>query len=94
MDDAQELLFAMSLAAHDLARQHLSEEGRDVLEMIGLVSRTSKISVVDAWIEASATATLSEHDKDALMAYAARMSLVEHFEKQVLVEGEGPGPRE
>jgi hypothetical protein len=75
--DAQELLFAMSLAAQDEARQRLSEEGQDFLDMINLVSRTSKISVVDAWVEARATATLSEREKDVLTAYVARMSLIE-----------------
>jgi hypothetical protein len=83
MDDAQELLFAMTLAAQGEARQHLSEEGYDVLEMINLVSRTSEVSVVDAWVEARATATLSERDRDILMAYVARMSLIERFDSHL-----------
>jgi hypothetical protein len=88
MVDAQELLFAMSLAAHDQAQQSLGDEGREVLDMIELVSRTSEISVVDAWVEARATATLSEHDKDVLLAFVARMSLIETIEAEVLAEGE------
>lgn len=86
--DAQELLFAMSLAAQDEARQRLSEEGQDILDMINLVSRTSKIYVVDAWVEARATATLSEREKDVLTAYVARISLIEAFDSQVLAEDE------
>jgi hypothetical protein len=85
--DAQTLLFAMSLAARDEALQRLSDEGRRVLEMIELVSRTSKISIVDAWVEARATAALSERENDVLMAYAARMSLIELFEREMSVEG-------
>jgi hypothetical protein len=84
--DAQELLFAMSLGAREEATRRLSEEGRDVLEMIDLVSRTNGLSVVEAWAEARATATLSEREKDVLMAYVARVSLIEHFHSQVLVE--------
>jgi hypothetical protein len=81
--DAQELLFAMSLAAKGEAEQRLSEEGRDVLEMIELASRNPEFSVVDAWVEARATATLSEREKEALSVYVARMSLIEAFDSQV-----------
>jgi hypothetical protein len=88
MDDAQELLLAMSIATRAEAQHHLSDAGREVLDMIELVSRTSKISVADAWVEASATATLSEGDKDVLIVYVARMSLIEAFDQQALAEGE------
>lgn len=83
MEDAQELLLAMSLAARDEARKSLGEEGREVLDMMDLVSRSQEGpgSIVDVWVEARATSKLSEHDKDILLAYVARMSLIEHFDK-------------
>ncbi len=84
--DAQELLFAMSIATREEALERLSDEGRELLGMIEDVARASEISVLDAWVEARATATLSEREKDVLMAYVARMTLIEHFEREVSPE--------
>lgn len=84
MENTQELLLAMSLAARDEARESLGEEGREVLDMMELVSRSPEGpgSIVDVWVEARATAKLSEHEKDILLAYVARMSLIEHFDRE------------
>jgi hypothetical protein len=70
-DELRDLLQAMSLVAHDEAHKHLSEAGREVLEMMEYTSRNSGLSIADAYMEASATASLSERDKDIIKAYLA-----------------------
>jgi hypothetical protein len=65
-EDQRELLLAMSYAAHQEAHKHLSEAGREVLEMMEYTSRYSGLSIADAYVEASATASLSERDKDII----------------------------
>ena len=65
-NEREELLLAMSLVAHDEAHKHLSEAGREVLEMMEHTSRNAALSIADAYVEASATASLSERDKDIL----------------------------
>ena len=47
----------MSYAAHQEAHKHLSEAGREVLEMMDCASRNAGISIADGYVEASATAT-------------------------------------
>jgi hypothetical protein len=56
-EERQELLLAMSFAAHQEAHKHLSEAGREVLEMMEYASRNSGLSITDAYVEASATAS-------------------------------------
>jgi hypothetical protein len=58
------LLLAMSYAAHQEAHKHLSEAGREVLEMMDCTSRNLELSIADAYVEA--TASLSERDKDII----------------------------
>ena len=54
MEGARDLLFAMSIATRENAVRVLSEEGREVLEMIELVDKNSRASVADIWVEAKA----------------------------------------
>ena len=42
-----ELLLAISIVAHDEANKHLSEGGRDVLEMMEYTSRNSGLSIAE-----------------------------------------------
>jgi hypothetical protein len=81
-EEREELLLAMSYAAHQEAHKHLSEAGRDVLEMMEYASRNSGISIADAYVEASASVNLSERDKDIIKAYLARRTLIEAFSEQ------------
>ncbi len=78
-EEREELLLAMSIVARDEAHKHLSEAGREVLEMMDYTSRNSGLSIADAYVEASATASLSERDKDIIKAYLARRTLIEAF---------------
>ena len=64
--EQKDLLLAMSYAAHQEAHKHLSEAGREVLEMMEYVSSNSGLAIADAYVEASAIASLSEHDKDII----------------------------
>jgi hypothetical protein len=47
-----------------------------VLEMMDYASRDLGFSIADAYVEASATASLSERDKDIIKAYLARRTLI------------------
>jgi hypothetical protein len=85
-EERDELLLAMSIVAHDEAHGHLSEAGREVLEMMEYTSRNSGLSIVDAYVEASATASLSERDKDLIKAYLARQTLIEAFGEEMVGE--------
>jgi predicted solute-binding protein len=85
-EERDELLLAMSYAAHQEAHKHLSEAGREVLEMMEYTSRNSGLSIADAYVEASATASLSEYDKDIIKAYLARRTLIEAFSEEALGE--------
>jgi hypothetical protein len=80
--EQRELLLAMSYAAHQEAHKHLSEAGREVLEMMDYASRNAGLSIADAYVEASATASLSERDKDIIKAYLARRTLIEAFSEE------------
>ncbi len=80
--EQSDLLLAMSYAAHQEAYKHLSEAGREVLEMMDYASRNSGLSIADAYVEASATANLSERDKDIIEAYLARVTLIEAFSEE------------
>jgi hypothetical protein len=80
--EQRELLLAMSYVAHQEAQKHLSEAGREVLEMMEYTSRNSGFSITDAYVEASATASLSERDKDIIKAYLARRTLIEAFSEE------------
>ncbi len=84
--EREELLLAMSYAAHQGAHKHLSEAGREVLEMMEYASRSSGLSIADAYVEASATASLSERDKDIIKAYLARRTLIEAFSEEATGE--------
>jgi hypothetical protein len=70
--EREELLQAMSLVAHQEAHKHVSEAGREVLEMMEYTSHNAGLSIADAYVEASATTDLSERDKDIIKAYLAR----------------------
>jgi hypothetical protein len=84
--EQKELLLAMSYAAHQEAHKHLSEAGREVLEMMEYTSRNAGLSIADAYVEASATANLSKHDKDIIKAYLARRTLIEAFSEEMVGE--------
>jgi hypothetical protein len=85
-NEREELLLAMSYAAHHEAHKHLSEAGREVLEMMEYASRNAGLSIADAYVEASATASLSEHDKDIIKAYLARRTLIEALSEESVDE--------
>jgi hypothetical protein len=85
-EEREELLLAMSYAAHQEAHKHLSEAGQEVLEMMDYTSRNSGLSIADAYVEASATASLSERDKDVIKAYLARRTLIEAFSEEAVGE--------
>ena len=82
----EELLPAMSVVARDEAHKHLSEAGREVLEMMEYASRSSGRSIAEVYVEASATASLSERDKDIIKAYLARRTLIEAFSEETVGE--------
>jgi hypothetical protein len=85
-EEQSDLLLAMSYAAHQEAHKHLSEASREVLEMMEYTSRNSGLSIADAYVEASATAGLSERDKDIIKAYLARQTLIEAFSEEAADE--------
>jgi hypothetical protein len=85
-EERDELLMAMSYAAHQEAHNHLSEAGREVLEMMEYTSRNAGLSMADVYVEASATASLSERDKDIIKAYLARRTLIEAFSEEKVEE--------
>ncbi len=85
-EEQRDLLLAMSYAAHQEAHKHLSEVGREVLEMMDYASRNSGLPIADAYVEASATASLSERDKDIIKAYLARRTLIEAFSEEAVGE--------
>jgi hypothetical protein len=84
--EQRDLLLAMSYAAHREAHKHLSEAGREVLEMMDYTSRNAGLSIADAYVEASATTSLSERDKDIIKAYLARRTLIEAFGEETAGE--------
>ena len=57
-----------------------------VLEMMDYTSRSAGLSIADAYVEASATASLSERENDIIKAYLARRMLIEAFSKQTIDE--------
>ena len=61
-----------------------------VLEMMDYVSRNSGLSITDAYVEASATTSLSERDKDIIQAYLARRTLIEAFSEETVGEEQLP----
>jgi hypothetical protein len=54
--------------------------------MMDYTSRNSGLSIADAYVEASATAGLSERNKDIIKAYLAR-TLIEAFSEEAADEG-------
>ncbi len=84
--EEEELLLAMSLVAHQEAHKHLSEAGSEVLEMMEYAASNAGLSIADAFVEASATANLSERDKDIIKAYLARRTLIEAFSEGTVDE--------
>jgi hypothetical protein len=84
--EQRDLLQAMSYAAHQEAYKHLSEAGREVLEMMDYTSRNSGLSIADAYVQASATASLSQRDKDIIKAYLAQRTLIEAFSEETVGE--------
>ncbi len=85
-EERKDLLLAMSYAAHQEAYKHLSEAGHEVLAMMDYTNRNSRLSIEDAYVEASATASLSERDKDIIKAYLARRTLIEAFSEETVGE--------
>jgi hypothetical protein len=58
--EEEALLLAMSIVAHDEAHKHLSEAGREVLEMIDYAGRNSGLSMLmPTWKPAPPPASLS-----------------------------------
>ena len=47
-----------------------------MLEIMEYTSRNSGLSIADAYVEAGATASLSERDKDVIKAHLARRTLI------------------
>ncbi len=84
--EQRDLLLAMSMVARDEAHKHLSEAGREVLEMMEYASRNTGRSITDVYVEASATASLSARDHDIIKAYLARLSLIEAFSEDTVSE--------
>ncbi len=84
--ERDELLLAMYLAARDNALEHLSEEGRRVLEMVEYASRHTRLDVENAWAEASATSRLTKRDQDLIKAFVTRVSLIEAFNEGTVAE--------
>jgi hypothetical protein len=84
--EQEALLRAMMMVARSEAHKHLSEAGREVLEMMDYASTRSGFSIADAYVESSATAGLSEHDKDIIKAYLARRTLIEAFREETVGE--------
>jgi hypothetical protein len=80
--EREELLRAMSYAAHAEAVKHLSEAGCEVLGMMEYAVRNAGLSITDAYVEANATASLSERGKDIIKAYLARRTLIEAFSEE------------
>ncbi len=80
--EQEELLLAMSIVARDEAHKHLSEAGREVLEMMEYSSRHSELSIAEAHVEASATSNLSKYDNEIIKAYLARRTLIEAFSEE------------
>jgi hypothetical protein len=72
-------MHAMDIAALESARKALSDKGRDVLEMISLANLTDGLSIRDTWTDAAAVSQLGIRDRDVLLAYVARVSMIEHF---------------
>jgi hypothetical protein len=85
-EERTDLLFAMYIAARNNALEHLSEEGRDVLEMVVYAGRHTGLAVNDAWAEAHATSRLSEYDQVLLKAFVARVSLIDAFSEETVAE--------
>ena len=85
-EEREELLLAMRVVARNQVHRHLSEAGREVLEMMEYTSRNSGLSIADTYVEASATTSLSERDKDIIKAYLARVTLIEAFSEEALGE--------
>jgi pyrroline-5-carboxylate reductase len=84
--EQEELLLAMSAVARDEALKHLSDAGCEVLEMMEYTSSNAGLSITDAYVEASATASLSERDQDIIKAYLARRTLIEAFSEETIEE--------
>ena len=80
--EREELLLAMSYAAHQEPLKHLSDAGCEVLEMMDYAASNAGLSITEAYVEASATASLSERDKDIIKAYLARQTLIEAFSEE------------
>jgi hypothetical protein len=57
-----------------------------VLEMMEYASRNLGTSIADAYVEASATTSLSERYKDTIKAYLARRTLIEAFSEETVGE--------
>jgi hypothetical protein len=57
-----------------------------VLEIMEYAASNSGLSITDAYVEATATTSLSERDKDIIKAYLARQTLIEAFSEET--EGE------
>ena len=80
MGERDALLDAMSLAAYTTAATNLSRPGRGALSRLESARKAAEHSnVLDAYVEANGTASLSERDKSVIEAYLARRTLIEHF---------------
>ena len=84
--EQEELLLAMSYAAHAEALKHLSQAGYEVLEMMEYAASNAGLSITEAYVEASVTASLSERDKDIIKACLARRTLIEAFSEEAVGE--------
>ena len=71
-EERAELLLEMSYVAYQETHKHLSESGREVLEMMEYTSRNLGTSIAEAYVEASATTNLSERDKDIISRCTSR----------------------
>jgi hypothetical protein len=76
-DEVSTLLLGMRIAAKEDAERSLSDEGAEALRMIEHVARNTELTLSEAWVEAGATAVMLEQDRMALMAYLARVTLIQ-----------------
>ena len=89
MDDPyqrEEFLDAMSFAAFHEAHLRLSEEGHEVLKMMDEAATHYGLSYVQSYQDANGIDALEAEDVHTFEILVARMSLIEHFQKEVAGE--------
>ena len=80
------MLFTMRISAHQQAQSRLSEEGKEVFNMLRTAERI--FDPVDAFGEATAYDALSDKDRYVLWTYLSRITLINGFKDYVEEEEE------